>query len=145
MSPLGPDRQRWRLMIADDDPVARSLLSMSMDDDFELVGVADDSEAAIELAKTSQPDAALVDVDMPKGGGLSAVRGILEVAPQAAIVMLSGDESDGMVRDLMLAGAIAYCRKGIAPQALAESLVGSIQVRATERRSQSSNMARPAR
>lgn len=121
-------------MIADDDPVVRSMLGMSLGEAFEVVGVAADSEQAVELARTSQPDAAIVDVVMPKGGGLRAVRGILEVAPDTAIVVLSGDESDGSVRELMQAGAIAYRRKGVAPRLLAEALIESIDARASERR-----------
>jgi DNA-binding NarL/FixJ family response regulator len=121
-----------RLLIADDDAVIRSVLEMSLSSDFEIVGVAADADEAIELAHTMQPDAALVDVEMPKGGGLRAVPEILKVAPQTAIVVLSIDESDGLVRELINAGAIAYCRKGIAPESLAESLIDAIAVRARE-------------
>jgi DNA-binding NarL/FixJ family response regulator len=97
-----------------------------------VVGVAVDSDAAVALAQRSQPDVAVVDVDMPKGGGLSAVRGMLQVAPQVAVVVLSSDESEITLGELMRAGAVAYCRKGIAPQALADSLVSSMMVRARE-------------
>jgi DNA-binding NarL/FixJ family response regulator len=119
-----------RLMIADDDPVVQSMLSMSLSNTFEVVGIAADSEEAIELARVSQPDAALVDVEMPNGGGLRAVQGIVDVAPGTAIVMLSDDESDTFVRELMQAGAIAYRRKGEAPQVLAESITESIKAHA---------------
>lgn len=123
----GLAQRRPRLMIADDDPVVQSVLGTSLGDEFEIVGVAVDSDEAIELAKSSQPDAALVDVEMPKGGGLHAVRGIRNVAPSTAIVVLSVDESDGVVRELIQAGAMAYCRKGVTPQALASSLAESIK------------------
>ncbi len=137
MTPAGPTKDRPRLMIADDNPVIRSTLGMSLSNGFEVVGVAADSEEAVELARATQPDAAVVDVEMPKGGGLRAVRGILEVAPDTAIVMLSVDESDGVVRELMRAGAIAYLRKGVAPQVLAESLAESIEAHAHGRHASS--------
>jgi PAS domain S-box-containing protein len=124
---------RPRLMIADDDRVVQSVLAAELGEQFELVGVAGDGDAAIELARTSQPDVAIVDVGMPKGGGPRAVRGILEVAPNTAIVILSGNESDETVRELIRAGAIAYCPKGIDPREFAELLVSSIAVRAIER------------
>jgi DNA-binding NarL/FixJ family response regulator len=127
MTPDGSDGHRPRLIIADDDPVIRSMLGMSLNGGFEVVGVASDTEEAIELARVSQPDAAVVDVDMPKGGGMGAVRGILEVAPDTAIVVLSGDETDRLVRELMQAGAVAYRRKGVTPRVLAESLTDSIK------------------
>jgi CheY-like chemotaxis protein len=127
-----PARTRPRLVIADDDLVVQTLLGASLEHDFELVGITGDSDGAIALAKEQQPDAMLVDVEMPGGGGLSAVRGIVEVAPQVAIVVLSGDESDTVVRELIGAGAVAYCRKGIDPDELTELLIGSIDVRAKE-------------
>ena len=133
MTSGAPAGDRPRLMIADDSPVIRSMLSMSLSSGFEVVGVAADSEEAVELARVTQPDAAVIDVEMPKGGGLLAVRKILEVAPNTAIVMLSGDESDRGVRELMQAGAIAYHRKGEAPQVLAESLTEAIEAHARGR------------
>ena len=125
-----------RLLIADDDPVVQSLLDMSLSREFEVVGLAADGEQAVELARERQPDVALIDVEMPAGGGLRAVRGIHEVAPDTAIVVLSVDESEGSVRELMQAGAVAYLRKGVAPQALAQALADSIEAHAVERRAQ---------
>jgi DNA-binding NarL/FixJ family response regulator len=113
-------------LIADDDPIVQSLLDMTLSREFDVVGLAGDGEQAIELAKDCRPDAALIDVEMPAGGGLHAVRGIQEVAPDTAIVVLSIDESDGVVREMLQAGAVAYLRKGLAPQALAEALIDSI-------------------
>jgi DNA-binding NarL/FixJ family response regulator len=121
-------------MIADDDSVVRAMLEMSLEHEFDVIGVAGDGDEAVELARTSQPDAALVDVEMPNGGGLRAVSGIVEVAPDTAIVVLSGDEADGTVRDLIRAGATAYRRKGLTAQALAQSLIESIGAHAAERR-----------
>jgi len=130
MNPISPDNSLPRLMIADDDPVIQSLLDMSLSQEFDVVGVAADGEQAVELARESQPDAALVDLEMPAGGGLRAVRGIREGAPGTAIVVLSVDESDGVVREVIGAGATAYLRKGVAPDVLADTLFDSIEVHA---------------
>jgi DNA-binding NarL/FixJ family response regulator len=118
------------LLIADDDPVVRSMLSMSIGEEFELVAAAGDAEQAIVLARETQPDVAVVDVDMPRGGGIRAVTGLTEVAPGAAIVILSIDETDAVVRGLLQAGAVSYLRKGIAPHVLAASLIASIEAHA---------------
>jgi len=120
---------RPRLIIADDDPVVRSLLEGSLRSEFEIVGIASDGEDVVELARVLRPAAALVDVDMPKGGGMAAVKGIGATSPHTAIVMLSGDESEQVVRDLMLAGAIAYRRKGTPAGTLAESLTDAISMK----------------
>jgi CheY-like chemotaxis protein len=121
-----PFAGRPRLLIADDDPLVRTMLVTALEDDFEVVGLACDGEQAVELARMSQPDAALVDVEMPMGGGLAAVRGIVEFAPGTAIVVLSIDEHDATVRLMMKAGAVAYRRKGNDPHSLARSLTDSI-------------------
>jgi DNA-binding NarL/FixJ family response regulator len=131
---ITPTGNRARLVIADDDPVVQAMLTMSLARQFQVVGLAADGEEAIELARANQPDAALLDVRMPKGGGLHAVKGILEVAPDTAIVILSGYRSHGMVRELMQAGAIAYRRKGVAPHLLATALTQSIKAHAADRR-----------
>ena len=138
MSDSATSDARPRVIIADDDPVVRSMLDMSLGRQFDVVGIAQDGEEAVELARLRQPDAAVVDVEMPKGGGLRAVRGIADVAPNTAIVVLSGDESDSLVRELIQAGAATYKRKGADPRELAESVVESIRAHAADgRRSES--------
>jgi two-component system nitrate/nitrite response regulator NarL len=116
MSPAQPT-----LLIADDDAVVRSMLSLTLDHQFDIVGAAGDSEQAIAMAEAMRPDVALIDVEMP-GGGLRAIKGIADVSPETAAVVLSADEFDPMVRELMLAGAMSYVRKGIAPADLTEML-----------------------
>jgi DNA-binding NarL/FixJ family response regulator len=117
------------LLIADDDPVVRSMLSLTLERQFDIVGAVCDSDEAIALAQESLPDVALVDVQMPRGGGLSAIRGIAGVSPETAAVILSADEFEPLVRQLMLAGAMTYVRKGIPPTELVEVLHRAIRAR----------------
>jgi DNA-binding NarL/FixJ family response regulator len=115
-------------LIADDDPVTRLLLEHGLIESFEIVAIAADAAAAVDMASATHPDVALIDVDMPLGGGLRAVEGIVEGSPDTAIVVLSGDESESSVRDLIIAGAVAYRRKGIEFDLLAKSLNAAIAV-----------------
>ena len=128
------ESQRWRLLVADDAAAARAFLSLALQTQFDVVGLAADGEEAVAIAASARPDAALIDVQMPKGGGLHAVKGILGTSPETAIVMLSADEAESSVRELLTAGAIAYCRKGTSPADLARSLAESIKVRLSEQR-----------
>jgi DNA-binding NarL/FixJ family response regulator len=125
--PISPARPT--LLIADDDPVVRSMLSLTLDRQFDIVGAARDADQAIALAQTARPDVALIDVQMPGGGGLRAIHGIGDVSPTTAAVVLSGDEFDPLVRQLMIAGAMTYVRKGIAPAKLADVLHRAMQAR----------------
>lgn len=120
-------RMRPTLLIADDDPVVCSMLSMALEPRFDVVAAVQDGERAVATAASMRPDAAIVDVQMPAGGGDRAVRGIAERSPETAIVVLSSDESDAVVRDLVGAGAMAYVRKGIPTHDLIETLQSSIR------------------
>jgi DNA-binding NarL/FixJ family response regulator len=117
---------RLSLLIADDDPVVRSMLSMSLEQRFEIVAAVGDAVQAADSAAALRPDAAIVDVDMPGGGGQHAVRGIAERSPNTAVVVLSADEEDSAVRDLLQAGAVTCCRKGIASPELSELIERSV-------------------
>ncbi len=130
---MSANRSLPRLMIADDDPVVQTLLVNALSARFDVVGVAADGDSAVELALSCHPHAALIDVEMPNGGGLRAVRGIHIAAPEIAIVMLSYDECHGLVRELIAAGATAYTRKGVGATLIAELLEGSIETQAYER------------
>jgi DNA-binding NarL/FixJ family response regulator len=119
-------RMRPTLLIADDDPVVCSTLSMALEQRFEIVAAVDNGRQAVAWAAETRPDAAVIDVQMPEGGGSRAVPGIAQASPKTAIVVLSGDENDGVVRELVQAGATAYVRKGIGTHELIETLVSSM-------------------
>ena len=112
-----------RVLLADDNPVIISLLTQQLSDRFEVVDGAQDAEEAISMAEEHQPDAVIIDVQMPKGGGLRATEEIHKRVPHAAIVALSGDESRNVVLSMLDRGAIAYLRKGL-PK---EELISTVQ------------------
>jgi DNA-binding NarL/FixJ family response regulator len=115
-----------RLLIADDDRFMRVALSAGLAEEFEIVGAAADADEAIVLAVEHRPDAAILDVDMPGGGGLRALREIRDRSPHTAVVVLSADESDVVVRDMISAGAMTYVRKGASRAELALAVRRSI-------------------
>ena len=86
-----------RLIIADDDALARALIEaiVERDRELELVGSAEDAERAIELAKEHQPDVAVLDWVMPGGGGEAAAREILIRSPDTKIVALTTPDTAG--------------------------------------------------
>jgi DNA-binding NarL/FixJ family response regulator len=106
-----------RLLIADDDPIMRMLLGAMMraDPAIELVAEAEDAEEAIALAALHQPDVALLDVEMPKGGGLHATREIHTRHPGIRLFALTAHESDDTRATMREAGATGYVVKSAAP------------------------------
>ncbi len=125
--------QRPSLMIADDDAIVIATLAGRLSEWFELVGFAVDADEAIALAEAQQPDAAIVDLEMPAGGGLRATREIHAVAPRTAVVILSVDEQQDSVLELLSAGAICYARKGVSADDLAGQVTDAIAAHASGR------------
>jgi DNA-binding NarL/FixJ family response regulator len=119
-----------RILIADDDPDVRAVLAAQLALSFSIVGTAADTDEAIALAAEHRPDIALVDVEMPGGGGPRATREISAASPATAIVALSADETDRVVRDMLGAGAVAYIRKGVSVERLTALLHESARARA---------------
>jgi DNA-binding NarL/FixJ family response regulator len=114
--------ERPRLLIADDDAFVRSALCLQLGRSFTIVGGACDADQAIEQADALRPDIMIVDIEMPAGGGLRATHVIHDRCPTTAIVALSSDESESLVRAILLAGAVTYVRKGIEPHELQRTL-----------------------
>jgi DNA-binding NarL/FixJ family response regulator len=114
--------QAPRVLIADDDPDVRAVLSAQLAGRFDVVATAADTDEAIALATELRPDLAIVDVQMPGGGGVRATKEICEATPDTAIVALSADESERVVLDMLRAGAVAYVRKGVDADELAALL-----------------------
>jgi DNA-binding NarL/FixJ family response regulator len=111
--PTGELRGNPRLLIADDDRFVQSALHAQLGRTFDIVGTAKDANEAIAQAAALEPDVIILDVQMPFGGGPRAAREIHACAPGAALVALSSDESDDVVRTMIDAGAVTYVRKGM--------------------------------
>jgi EAL domain-containing protein (putative c-di-GMP-specific phosphodiesterase class I)/ActR/RegA family two-component response regulator len=120
VTPAGP----IRVLIADDEPALRNALAtlLAHEDGLVLVGEAGDADQAIELAVERRPDVALVDVNMPAGGGPRAAREIIRVSPETRVIALSAFEDRPTVMEMLRAGAVGYLVKGTAGQ----DLLGSI-------------------
>jgi EAL domain-containing protein (putative c-di-GMP-specific phosphodiesterase class I)/AmiR/NasT family two-component response regulator len=113
-----------RILIADDEPALRGALAdlLAHEDSLVLVAEAADAQQAIELAVTSRPDVALVDVSMPAGGGPRAAREIIRVSPATRVIALSAFDDRPTVLEMLRAGAVGYLVKGTA----GDDLLGSI-------------------
>jgi two-component system, NarL family, nitrate/nitrite response regulator NarL len=97
---------RPRVLIADHAPT-RLGARMSLHGEADVCAEAGDAGMAIAAAYREQPDVSLVGLEIP-GGGLTAVRGICDVAPATAVIVLAGN---GDVDDLLAAvraGAVGY-------------------------------------
>lgn len=101
------------VLIADDHPVFRKGLRalLATMPNTELVGEAASGEEAMMLAEKLQPDVVLLDLQMPGGGGLAAIRPIVQTSPHIRILVVTMFEDDDSVFAAMRAGARGYVLK----------------------------------
>ena len=113
-----------RLLLADDHAVVREGLRafLRLQPDIEVSGEAADGESAVRLAASLQPDVVLLDLVMPDGDGLSALRAIRERAPESRVLVLTSYADDAQLFAAMEGGATGYMLKDVEPDALAAAI-----------------------
>ncbi|HWU84631.1 MAG TPA: response regulator transcription factor, partial [Rhodocyclaceae bacterium] len=113
MQTATPPAQPIRVLIADDQSLIRRGMSLilSAEADIEVVGQAADGVEAVELALQLQPDVVLMDLHMPRKGGVVATREITNRLPQTRVMVLTTFDTDEMVFEAVRAGAQAYLLK----------------------------------
>ncbi|WP_261554801.1 response regulator [Frankia tisae] len=104
-----------RVLIVDDHALFRRGLEMVLGQevDIEVVGEAADGSEAVTMAKEMAPDIVLMDVRMPRRGGIDATSAIKESVPSAKIVMLTISDEEADLYDAIKAGAMGYLLKEI--------------------------------
>jgi DNA-binding NarL/FixJ family response regulator len=110
-----------RVVMADDDALARAALRTILDahEDLELVAEASDGLEAVEAAGRLFPDVVLLDIRMPNLDGLEAARQILaSPSNRARVIMLTTFDLDEYVYDALKAGATGFLRKDAPPERL---------------------------
>lgn len=122
---------RLRVLIADDEPEVRETLMSVVygDPGLELAGVAEDAEEAVEVARVTRPDVALLDVSMPRGGGTRAALGIGLRSPRTHMVALSLHDDRATIVDMIRAGATGYVVKGASCEEILDALRWAAQGR----------------
>lgn len=105
--------EELKLIIAEDEPVARQAMArlFDLETDIKVVGEAGNGEEAIELARRTLPDVILMDIRMPKLDGIRATQAIKQEMPNVAIVILTIYDDDANVFQAIKSGAIGYILK----------------------------------
>ena len=107
-----------RILIAEDETIIRlDLRDLLERAGFDVCAEAKDGEEAVALARSEQPDVAILDVKMPKLDGIEAARRILEERP-LPIVMLTAYGQDELVARAVEAGVFGYLVKPFREQDL---------------------------
>ena len=115
------------VLIADDHPVFRKGLKaiLATMPETDLVGEASSGEEAVRLAEKLQPDVVLMDLQMPGGGGLPAIRQIVQTSPHIRVLVVTMFEDDDSVFAAIRAGARGYVLKDMNDEEIKRAILAA--------------------
>jgi two-component system, NarL family, response regulator LiaR len=113
-----------QVLIADDHAVVREGLRslISTEPGISLVGEAANGEEAVAMWRSLRPDVTLLDLMMPRKDGITAIREIREIDPQARILVLTSFFEDEQVFPAIKSGALGYLLKDSSPHDLLQAI-----------------------
>jgi DNA-binding NarL/FixJ family response regulator len=113
-----------RVLVVDDHALFRRGLQMVLgaESDVEVVGEASDGAEALKVASETLPDIVLMDVRMPRRGGIDATTAIKDAVPSAKIIMLTISDEEADLYDAIKAGAMGYLLKEISIEEVATAV-----------------------
>jgi DNA-binding NarL/FixJ family response regulator len=125
--------EELRVLVVDDHDLFRTgLRNLLEEQSVNVVGEAENGEAAIRLASDLAPDVVIMDLNMPGAGGVETTRRLASLAPLSRVVVLTISADDDDVMNAVMAGACGYLLKdssiqeliaGIRAAAAGESLI----------------------
>ena len=103
------------VLLADDHPIYREGLAHTLGEaaGIAVVGQAADGAEVVRLAERLAPDLVLLDISMPGGGGLAALKQIRALPAPPHVAMLTASEAEDDLVQAMREGALGYILKGI--------------------------------
>jgi two-component system NarL family response regulator len=113
-----------RVLVVDDHALFRRGLQMVLEqeEDIDVVGEAGDGAEAVEKAAETMPDIVLMDVRMPKRGGIDSCTAIKDAVPSCKIIMLTISDEEADLYDAIKAGASGYLLKEISIEEVAAAI-----------------------
>lgn len=113
-----------RLVIFEDNEVLRNSLETLLDgtEEYVVIGAYADVLDAAAVMQHDRPDVVILDIDMPKMDGISAIPIIKETSPEVSVVMYTQFEDDEKLFSSLCAGADGYVLKKTSPMKLFEAI-----------------------
>ena len=110
------------ILVVDDHPLFRQGLRdlLRSEPDLEVVGEGADGQEAIDLTHALQPDALILDINLPGLNGLQVTRQLRAERSRTAVVMLTAYDDAEQVLHAFRAGGSAYCPKDVPPSKLVQ-------------------------
>ena len=121
-----------RILVADDHPIVRQGICalLKSHSGWDICGEATNGAEAVQMVSELKPDVAILDIAMPTLNGLEATRQILNDHPDQKILILTVNDSEQLIREVLKAGARGFVLKSDSGRDLIKA-VQSIQHRGT--------------
>jgi DNA-binding NarL/FixJ family response regulator len=105
--------KRTTVLLAEDHMIVREGFRkmLELEDDFEVVGEAQDGRQAVTMVGKLRPDVVLMDIAMPQLNGLEAARQLQKTLPATKVLMLSAHNDDAYVNSAAESGAVGFLLK----------------------------------
>jgi len=112
------------ILLADDHQVVRQGLKVLLEAEpgFRVIGEAGDGLEAVQLTERLRPDVLVVDLMMPRLGGLEVTRQVFQRSPQTRVVVLSMYSNEAYVLEALKNGAFGYVLKNADISELAQAV-----------------------
>jgi DNA-binding NarL/FixJ family response regulator len=115
-----------RILLVDDQAIIREAMRVLLEkeQDFEVVGTADNGQTAIEQVAATRPDLLLCDIEMPVMNGIAATRVISQRFPDTKVIVLTSHGDEVTLASALQAGANGYLLK----DTVTEDLVSTVRL-----------------
>ena len=124
---------RISVLVVDDHDLLREGISGALAhfDDLEVIGEAANEDAAVRMAEELQPDVVVMDLVMPGGSGIDAIRRIKAGPAETEILALTSFTDSSLVRQAVEAGATSFLFKNVDVEAFANAVRATAQGQTT--------------
>jgi len=113
-----------RVLVVDDHVILRQGIRMLLNEeqDFEIIGEAEDEQGALSLTTELKPDIVLVDTGLGTSGGLDIAKQLLRTSPETRIVLFAGSNDEQLLFDAVRIGVHGYLQKTVSIEDLCRAL-----------------------
>ena len=118
---VGTKEKQKTVLIVDDAKFMRTKLRNILENsNFKVSGEAEDGKQAVQMFSQFKPDVVTMDITMPNVDGITALRAIKKINPEARVVMISALGQKDKVKDSLIAGAMDFIIKPFVPEKVVE-------------------------
>ena len=112
------------VLIADDNPMQRKMLTLSLSDDQDIVvkGEAETGEEVLRIIEENSFDVIILDVSLPKKSGIEVLKQLRAMGKKIPVIIVSGYPREDFEAAVLAMGAFAYLEKNDVPDIIIETI-----------------------